>query len=101
LAVTASNEYQTVIVANFGSVEAWLYANGRIGARLGRLPLPRIASLVFYNRLNDPLGSYASVVYGVGHPSLGELAKRSVELQVRPPDLRQVRPGRKGPKPAR
>ena len=97
LAITASNEYQTVVAANFGSVEAWLYANGRIGIRLGRMPLPRIASLVFYSRLSDPLGSFASAVYGVGDPPLGELAKRSVQLQVRPPHMQQVRPGRKGP----
>ena len=97
LAITASNQNQTVVAANFGSVEAWLYANGRIGTRLGRMPLPRIASLVFYARLSDPLGSFASVVYGVGDPPLGELAKRSIQLQVRPPHVEQVRPGRKGP----
>lgn len=97
LAITASNEYTSVAAVNFGSVEAWLYANGRIGARLGRMPLPRIASLVFSSRLSGPLGPFASARYGVGEPPLGELAKRSVELQVRPAHTEQLRPGQKGP----
>jgi hypothetical protein len=97
LVITASNEYKSVVAANFGSVEAWLYANGRIGARLGRMPLPRIASLVFNSRLSGALGPFASAIYGVGDPPLGELAKRSVELQVRSPRIQQLRPGRKGP----
>ncbi len=65
--------------------------------RLGRTPLPQMASAVFYNRLSEPLGPFASVVYGIGEAPLAELASRSVDLQVRPPHIRQIRPGRKGP----
>lgn len=96
-AITTSNEHASVAAASFGSADARLYAMGRIGARLGRTPLPRIASLVFTSRLSGPLGPFKSVNYGVGDPPLGELAKRSVNLQVRPPFTQQVRPGRKGP----
>jgi hypothetical protein len=97
LAVTASNQYKSVAVANFGSAEARLYVIGKIGARLGRMPLPRIASLVFSSRLSGPLGPFESASYGVGDPALAELAKSSVTLQVRPPGTQQLRPGRKGP----
>ena len=97
LAIVRSTQDRTVAAATFDSAEAWLYANGRIAARLGRTPLPRIASAVFYNRLSEPLGPFASAVYGIGDPPLGELAKRSVDLQVRPRHIQQIRPGRKGP----
>jgi hypothetical protein len=97
LAITVSNQYQTVVAANFGSEDAWLYANGRIGTRLGRMPLPRIASLVFQSRLSGALGPFSSAGYGIGDPPLGQLAKQSVQLQVRPPHGQQLRPGRKGP----
>lgn len=98
LAVATSNEYRTVVVTNFGSVEASLYASAKVGSRLGRIPLPRIASLVFNSRLKGPLGPFASAFYGIGDPPLGELAKQSVELQIRPPLMQQVRPDRrKGP----
>ena len=97
LAIVRSTQDRTVVAVTFGSVEAWLYANGRTGARLGRTPLPRIASAVFYNRLSEPLGAFASVVYGIGEAPLADLARRSVDLQVRPPHIQQIRPGRKGP----
>jgi hypothetical protein len=97
LAITASNKYQSVAAANFGSAEARLYVIGKIGAQLGRMPLPRIASLVFSSRLSGPLGPFESAIYGVGDPPLEELAKRSVRLQSRPPGTQQLRLGRKGP----
>jgi hypothetical protein len=97
LAIVRSAQDRTTVAVTFPSLEAWLYANGRIAARLGRTPVPRIASAVFYNRLSEPLGPFASVVYGVGDATLVELASRSVDLQVRPRHMRQIRPGRKGP----
>lgn len=97
LAIVRSTQDRTAAAVTFASVEAWLYANGRIAARLGRTPLPRIASAVFYNLLSEPLGPFASAVYGIGDPPLAELASRSVDLQVRPPHIQQIRPGRKGP----
>jgi len=97
LVATASALNQIGVVATFGSVEAFLYANGKIGARLGRLPIPRVASLVFSARLSSALEPFASATYGVGDPPLGELAKLSVDLQVRPQHTQLVRPGRKGP----
>ena len=97
LAVTASSEYKSVAAANFGSAEARVYVIGKIGARLGRMPLPRIASLLFSSRLGGPLGTFKSASYGVGDPPLEELAKRSVRLQAQPPGTQQLRPGRKGP----
>ena len=98
LAIMKSNQYRSVAAANFGSAEARLYVIGKIGARLGRMPLPRIASLVFSSRLSGPLGPFESASYGVGDAPMGELAKRSVMLQARPPGTQQLRPGRrKGP----
>jgi hypothetical protein len=98
LAVTASDDSRTAVVVQFGSVEASLYANGRIGSRLGRMPIARIASAVFNGRLKDPLRSFESAWYGIGDPPLSELARRSVDMQIRPPGTQQVRPDRrKGP----
>jgi hypothetical protein len=97
LAVTASNEYISMTAAKFGSAEARLYIIGKIGAKLGRMPLPRIASLVFSSHLSGPLGSFRSANYGVGEPPLEELARRSVKLQARPPGTQHVRSGRKRP----
>jgi len=97
LAVAVSNADQSSAEAKFGSAEDKLYVTGKIGARLGRMPLPRIASLVFSSRLSAPLGAFESVNYGVGDPPLGELAKRSVRLQAGKPGTQQFRPGRKGP----
>ena len=58
LAVTASNEYQTVSrPASRIRQKPVLYAYGKIGVRLGRIPFPRIASLVFNGRLRTALGS--------------------------------------------
>ena len=98
MAITKSNQYRSETAANFSSAEARLYVMGKIGARLGRMPLPQIASLVFSSRLSGPLGPFESASYGIGDPPLAELAKRSVGLQTRPPGTQQLRPGRrKGP----
>jgi hypothetical protein len=97
LAATVSDRHRTVVAASLGTQEAWLYANGRIGKRLGRMPLPRVASLVFRHRLASSLGPFANTSYGIGSPSAGELARQSVQLQVRPPAGQHPRPGRKGP----
>ena len=40
LAVTPSDEYQTSVVLRPGSSEAVIYAYGKIGLRLGRIPFP-------------------------------------------------------------
>lgn len=97
LAVAVSNADQSSAGAKFGSAEDKLYVTGKVGARLGRMPLPRIASLVFSSRLSAPLGAFESVNYGVGDLRLGELAKRSVRLQTGNPGTQRFRPGRKGP----
>jgi hypothetical protein len=97
LAITASNKYKSMAAAKFSSAEARLYVIGKIGARLGRMPLPRIASLMFNSRLSIPLGPFKRANYGIGDPSLEELARRSVRLQTGPPGTQPLRPGRKGP----
>ena len=97
LAIVRSTQYQTAVAVTFASVEAWLYANGKIAVRLGHTPIPQVASAVFYNRLSEPLGPFASAVYGIGDAPLAELASRSVEIQVRPRHIQQIRLGRKGP----
>lgn len=85
LIATASNEYQTFVAASLGSPDALLYANGKIGSRLGRIPVHRIASLVFNGRLRGVLGPFVAAVYGVGEPSIGELSRSSVRSRGRPP----------------
>lgn len=85
LTATASDEYQTIVVASLGSRGALLYAIGKIGSRLGRVPIPGIASLIFNGRLRGALGQFVAARYGVGEPSLGELSKDSVRPRGRYP----------------
>jgi hypothetical protein len=91
LAVTPSDEHQTSVVLRPGSSEAVIYAYGKIGLRLGRIPFPRIASLVFNGRLRTALGPFALALYGVGEPSLRELSRQelppSARLPHQPPPL--------------
>jgi hypothetical protein len=87
LAVTPSDEYQTSVVLHPGSSEAVIYAYGKIGLRLGRIPFPRIASLVFNGRLRTALGPFAHALYGAGDPSLWELSRQSFPPRARLPHL--------------
>ena len=87
LAVTPSDEHQTSVVLRPGSSEAVIYAYGKIGLRLGRIPFPRIASLVFNGRLRTALGPFALALYGVGEPSLWELSRQSLPPRARLPHL--------------
>jgi hypothetical protein len=84
LAVTASNEYRTFIAPSIGSDDVLLYAGGKIGSRLGRIPFPRIASLLFNGRLRGALGPFGTALYGIGDLSLGQLSKDSVRPHARP-----------------
>ncbi len=86
LAVTASNEYQTFVAPTFGSADAVFYANGKIGSRLGRIPFPHIATLIFNGRLRGTLGPFTSVRYGIGESSLGQLSKEATRRRTLPPD---------------
>jgi hypothetical protein len=85
LAVTASNEYQTFVALSLGSSDVLLYAAGKIGLRLGRIPFPRIASLLFNDRLLGVLGPFGTALYGIGELSLGQLSKETVRPHARPP----------------
>ncbi|WP_300609670.1 hypothetical protein [Trebonia sp.] len=87
LAVTPSDEHQTSVVLRPGSSEAVIYAYGKIGLRLGRIPFPRIASLVFNGRLRTALGPFAHAFYGVGKPSLWELSRQDLPPRARLPHL--------------
>jgi hypothetical protein len=98
LAVTASNNYRTLVVLSLGSADAAIYANGKIGSRLGRLPFPRIASLVFNGQLRGPLGPFASAVFGIGEPSLGELSREGMVPPGRPSHAQLPLAGRRHPR---
>jgi hypothetical protein len=87
LAVTPSDEYQTSVVLRPGSPEAVIYAYGKIGLRLGRIPFPRMASVVFNGRMRAALGPFAHAIYGVGEPSLRELSRQSLPPRARLPHV--------------
>lgn len=98
LAVTPSDEHQTSVVLRPGSSEAVIYAYGKIGLRLGRIPFPRIASLVFNGRLRTALGPLAHALYGLGEPSLWELSRQELPPSARLPHLPSPLASRRQPR---
>ena len=81
LAVTTSNEYLNLCcpVASDRWDAFALRQTAKIGSRLGRIPFPHIASLVFNGRLRVGAGSFRiSPSTVLGSPPCGELSKNSV-----------------------
>ena len=86
LVYLASNEFVTVVVPTFGSVEVVNLLVGRAAGELRRLPVPQVATTLFDTRLRSAVGNFRSAQYGVGAPRIAELSRQAVQLQRRHPD---------------
>jgi hypothetical protein len=83
LIVTASNDWMTV-VALTASEQAQAAIQGRVSLALGKAAVPRLVEAVFRLALRDPLGEFESAHFGIGIPSLGNLARLAVGLDPTP-----------------
>jgi hypothetical protein len=87
LVFTTSNEYRSIVRPRLESADTALYVNGKIGSKLGRIPFPRIATVVFNGRLRGALGPFTAAGYGIGSPSLGQLSKDVIRPRIAPPHM--------------
>jgi hypothetical protein len=86
LVYLSSNEFVTVVVPTFGSVEVVNLLAGRAASELRRLPVPQVATTLFETRLRSAVGNFRTAQYGVGAPRIAELSRQAVGLQRRRPD---------------
>jgi hypothetical protein len=82
----ASNEFVTVVVPTFGSIEVVNLLAGRAASELRRLPVPQVATALFETKLRSAVGNFRSAHYGVGAPRIAELSQQAVGLQRRRAD---------------
>jgi energy-coupling factor transporter ATP-binding protein EcfA2 len=76
LVVVAEEGGRSVIVAVWGSHAAHFVAIGRIAESLQRIPLPSIASSIFYSFVSPRLGQSQVIAFGLGKMSAPRLMKQ-------------------------
>jgi hypothetical protein len=79
----ASNEFVTVVVPIFGTIEVVNLLAGRAAGELRRLPVPQVATALFQTKLRSVIGTFRSAQYGVGAPRIAELSREAVQMQRR------------------
>ena len=90
LVVTASNNYATVVLPNV-SGQAVAAIVGLAFDRLTRTPIPVLANLMFELAMRPLMGSFNRCAFGMGSPSVPDLAEAATTRPVgRTADNRQI-----------